>query len=218
MKIVSTILVFLLTVSNAQTVCEIDGRKGLRFGMTFEETRNVNLEREFPTINEILAYEPGLTEEELINNYGEETINSLLSRHKTTFAGNSATGHLFFANDRLYSIIYIFNITTSNKNKYIDIYYELKGMLTKKYSEPTRTIEYLSGSYEDDFPRGNYAGQAISLGKGEYVSMWKCPTNKKSVILSLTGDNYEITLDMHYSDQSFDLTEKEKESKALDDF
>ena len=211
-----TILFFSLNV-NAQSICELDGRKGLKFGMSFEETRNVNLERIYPTIDSILEIEPELNKEELINKYGE-TINVLLNRHKTTFAGHRATGLLFFANDRLYSIMYIFDVSTTNKNKYIDIYFGLKDLLIKKYGNPTRKIEYLSGSYEDDFPRGNYAGQAISLGKGQYVSIWKCQNNKKSISLGLTGDNYELMLDLIYSDTSYDLSEEEKESKILDEF
>jgi len=224
-----SILVFIfITLINAQVkdtskrdvhpVCELEGRKGLKFGMSFEETRNVYLDRQFQTIDDVLALEPGLTEEELRKMMDEDAINSFLNIHSTSFAGNNATGSLMFSNNRLYSFLYTFEIETSNNNKYIDIYYDLKGLLSKKYGDPTNTSEYLSYPYEEDFPRGNHAGQAVSIGKGKYGSFWICPTNKKSVILGLTGDNYEMSLVLIYSDNSFDISEEEKLSEELEDF
>ena len=142
-----------------------------------------------------------------------------LHSYTTTFAGYEAAGMMAFSDDKLYQITNLIEIETSNDNKYIDAYFEIKALLTKKYGAPTSEAEYLEGSYDKYFPRGTYAGQAISLGKGVYQSRFQCNgEDNKYIHLGLSGDNYKISLNLSYVDRAFSESLESKEKKKLDDF
>ena len=129
--------------------------------------------------------------------YVSDPGSSQSTSYTTTFAGYEAAGMMAFSDDKLYQITNLIEIETSNDNKYIDAYFEIKALLTKKYGAPTSEAEYLEGSYDKYFPRGTYAGQAISLGKGVYQSRFQCNgEDNKYIHLGLSGDNYKISLNL----------------------
>lgn len=207
-----------IAVCLSQTVCEIDGTRGLKFGMSFEESQTVELDRVYPTLEDIMVLTPSMTKEELCIKLGDNTIKELLSRHRTKFSYYNAIGGLLFINDKLSNIIYTFEVETTNRNNYVDIYFDLKKQLTQKYGSPSLINEKLEYPYEDDFPNGANSGTAIAIGKGTYFTHWACLDNKKTISLMLDGDNYIINLRLFYSDKAYDLSEEDKQKEILDDF
>ena len=111
----------------------------------------------------------------------------------------------------------------SNKNLYIQDYKELKGVLLEKYGEPSdkwfggdkyKEITWLNDLYKDD---PSHWGFAISLGHLVYQSCWE--TDETDIVLRLSGDNYEIQLNLvYFSKKLKDLEEKEKEKEKLKNF
>jgi len=198
----------------AQVVCDLEGRKEINFGMSFNEFKALPLQWDYPNKQDFL--DAGITEEELAK-CSQDEIDWYLSLHTDSFSSYQAVGSAFFYKDKLNTIAYQFSIETQNENKYIDVYFSLKGLLQKKYGTP-ESIEHLTGIYEDYFPKGQYAGQAISLGSGSYISFWTCDSLKTGIALSLSGDNRKIKLVLRYSDDQFKMPAEEKEAQLLDDF
>jgi len=116
-----------------------------------------------------------------------------------------------FLEDKLYSGSYRFTGKHVNKNLYIDDYKKLKKILTKKYGKPIgNRVRWKNDLYKDD---KNEWGMAISIGDLEYWAWWKTPTTE--ICLLLTGDNYKITLDIHYHSKKLkEWANKIKEEKA----
>ena len=116
-----------------------------------------------------------------------------------------------FLEDKLYSSSYRFTGKHVNKNLYIDDYKKLKEILIKKYGKPIgNRVRWENDLYKDD---KNEWGMAISIGDLEYWAWWKTPTTE--ICLLLTGDNYKITLDIHYHSKKLkEWANKIKEDKA----
>ncbi len=119
-----------------------------------------------------------------------------------------------FVEGKLVRANYVIDEEHSNENTYIKDYYTLKATLSKKYGKPLEFEEvWLNDLYKDD-PED--WGLAISIGQLSYYAMWK--TLETDIVLSLNGDNYEITLTIQYRSKELgELEEKEKERKALED-
>ncbi len=198
-------------------ICEMEGVKGFKFGMTRKEARSVKVDWRFQSVEDI-AEKMGFTSvEELHQNTNEETISGFLEIHNVAFARYPAKGLLHFVNDSLMMIPYGIELETRNNNKYIVVYFELKSVLEDKYGEP-KSKEYLSYPYEKYYPQGDKAGDAISYGKGEYYSIWKCPPENTEIQLHLFGDNNDISLVLRYLDRDYDLSEEEKRKALLKEF
>ena len=196
-------------------VCDVKGVKGFEFGMSEDLARK----------NEMVSFKyNGL--QDLVNAFSDlQTVEqakkyeTLLSNFTTKFAGYDGDGSLIFTDKGLMGIFVKFDIETSNKNKYIDAYFEIKGLLTKKYGDATMVYEHLEYPYEDDYPRGDHAGTALSVGKGSYLSAFQCKDDEKKYIqLYLYGDNYELSFALSYFDKNYDKSEEEKLKESLDDF
>jgi hypothetical protein len=116
-----------------------------------------------------------------------------------------------FLEDKLYSGSYRFTVKHVNKNRYIDDYKELKEILTKKYGKLiSDEIKWKNDLYKDNKSEW---GMAISVGDLEYWTYWETSTTE--ICLLLTGDNYKITLDIHYYSKKLkEWANKIKEEKA----
>ena len=104
-----------------------------------------------------------------------------------------------FNNKKLVCAVYYFHIRHVNLNDYIDDYYELQNLLASKYNQPIlNEAVWKNNLFQNN--RLKY-GAAISLGHLIYISKWE--TEKTNVMLSLTGDNYEVQLSILYSDKNY---------------
>ena len=119
-----------------------------------------------------------------------------------------------FAEEKLVRANYSIDGEHSNKNVYIEDYYTLKTALSKKYGEPLEFEEVWKNDLYEDDPED--WGLAISIGHLTYMAEWK--TLQTSIILSLSGDNYEINFQIQYRSKELgELEDREKERKALED-
>ncbi len=216
------LFLILNTVIIAADVCDITGVKGFEFGMSEKEALKNNTVT-FSYKSYMDAAKHFGTNQREIENLDEKMKKngmSFLYAFTTAFAGYETEGMLSISTDKgLSNITNSIIIETQNENKYIDAYFEIKELLTKKYGGPTFEVEYLEGIYSSDFPRGTYAAQALSRGLGMYQCRFQCNSEDiKYISLILNGDNGKIKLNLGYSDRTFQESQESKEKKKLDDF
>ena len=119
-----------------------------------------------------------------------------------------------FVSNQLVETAYVFTEEHSNLNLYISDYNKIKEILTGKYGQPTsdRTV-WKNNLYRDDPDR---YWMAVAKGDLAYGSSWTTPTT--TILLTLTGDNYNISMILSY--QSINLKSliqsKEKSSHESD--
>ena len=203
----------------ANSICEIEGVKGFKFGMSKDEARANDLVVFKYSSEKAMLTELGFNSFEEVPAQYKDVVQSMVNNFSTSFSTYSGDGSVFFSDKGLKSFVVSFDIDTRNNNKYIEAYFEIKNLLTKKYGKPTNIIESLQYPYEDDYPMGDHAGTAISIGKGSYYSQFKCDTDDNIYInLSLKGDNYKMSFHLAYVNNNFDLPAEEKEKKILDEF
>lgn len=115
-----------------------------------------------------------------------------------------------FAQNKLVRAKYVFINKHSNKNDFIDDYATIKNALIKKYDKPSADEVYWKNNlYKDDVEGW---GMAVSAGHLVYYSSWE--SGSTQVFSSLTGENYDISLQIEYSSIKLkELEENEKDSK-----
>lgn len=120
-----------------------------------------------------------------------------------------------FINNRLVSAFYHFEESYINSNQYIEDYYKIKEILTRKYGSPTKdSTVWINDLYKDD-PQ-NY-GMAISIGHLVLQSDWQTP--ETDVRLTLRGENFQASVGVIYIDRkSKALMESYKEKSEEKDF
>ena len=131
-----------------------------------------------------------------------------------TISGKDFRCFYSFLEDKLYKSGYSFTGKHTNKNHYIIDYENLKEILTKKYGKPKADIVL----WENDLFRYDKQewGVAISVGHLLYRATWETPTTM--IVLALSGDNYEIGLNMYYESKGLEEWAKQtKEKEALKD-
>ena len=100
-----------------------------------------------------------------------------------------------FVNNKLALAGYIFTKKYSNENDYIKDFERVKGNLIKKYGKPKvdRVI------WDDDLYKDNPSryGFAVSIGHVKYIALWNL--DETEIVLSLTGNNYNVRHDLVYS-------------------
>jgi hypothetical protein len=120
-----------------------------------------------------------------------------------------------FAEGKLVRAKYVFLPVHTNENDYIIDYDNLKEILTKKYGKPISDEHYWRDKlYQDDFSKWGFA---VSLGHLTYYSKWE--TERSTVFLGLSGENYKVNLVTEYkSKQLASLEEKANEKKKSSEF
>jgi len=114
----------------------------------------------------------------------------------------------YFLDDVLVRAGYIFNETHLNSNEYINEYNKLKEVLTRKYGSPIKSDSYWYNDLYKNRPQ-DY-GTAISIGHLAFQSDWE--TDRTLIRLSLKGDNFKISMDLHYASKLHkELIDKAKE-------
>ena len=195
-------------------VCNVKGVKGFEFGMSEDlALKNETVSFKYNNLQDLVNAFSDLQTVEQAKEY-----EWLLGNFTTKFAGYDGDGSLRFTDKGLMGIFVTFDIETSNNNKYIDAYFDIKGLLIKKYGD-AKAYEYLEYPYEDDYPRGDHAGTALAIGKGAYISVFQCKDDQNKYIqLYLSGDNYELSFSLSYFDKNYDKSKEQKLNESLDDF
>lgn len=123
-------------------------------------------------------------------------------------------GYIFTQN-KLTTGKYILLEDHSNTNDYISDYERLKDLLIQKYGEPIEDEEYWKNDlYQDDYSQWGFA---ISLGHLIYYSTFE--NEMSEITLMLSGENYEINLQIEAKSIALKaLEDNAKEKKLLNDF
>ena len=117
----------------------------------------------------------------------------------TTVAGNDALVIYTFASGMLVRGVILFQETYSNENNYLNDFYEIKELLTKKYGPPKggndkSSFIWRNDLYSDDSDRWGFA---VSIGHIVLQNVWE--TSETDIILNLSGDNYQIQHRVQYT-------------------
>lgn len=138
-----------------------------------------------------------------------EAPNSL--RFNTRVAGLSAVALYLFVEDQLVRAKYLIREKYQNKNSYITDFDRLTEALTTKYGTPDRSNTF----WKNDMFRGDWAawGTAVSIGHLSRFEGWI--TEETLVLLVLTGENYEVDLQVEYSSTKFKDLESEHNQAAI---
>lgn len=120
--------------------------------------------------------------------------------YKTSISGLETTLLYGFTENKLSSVFYYITEEYVNDNNHIRDYENLKRQLIEKYGEPKKDdIDWSDTLYEDD-PE-NY-GLAVSAGHLSFTTYWKVDNNM-TIVLSLTGENFECELGLIYTSDEY---------------
>lgn len=132
----------------------------------------------------------------------------------TSMGGLSSRAVFIFIDDQLVRAKYIVTETYQNGNKYIVALEALKELLMKKYGTPREDNSY----WTDDLYKNDPDEWGMAVGGGDLSRYVMWDTAATSICLALTGENYDITLQIEYSAKAFTELEKSRtEASQLED-
>ena len=115
--------------------------------------------------------------------------------YRTTQGGIEILLSYYFAESKLVAGRYIFLAEHTNKNLFIDDFYRIKSSISQKYGEPGMDVSnWKNDLYKDD---PSEWGMAVSVGHLSYQAVWRLLDTE--IILELSGDNFDIDLDVDYA-------------------
>jgi hypothetical protein len=109
--------------------------------------------------------------------------------------GDKHAIHYEFIDNRLISILYIYNEKHSNPNFYINKYNEYVDVLNDKYVKDDEEIEWSNDLFKDE---SKSWGLAVSIGHLKQKYFAHNETTDVKVILM--GDNYKVILGITFTD------------------
>jgi hypothetical protein len=108
----------------------------------------------------------------------------------TNLGEDKATIGFKFVQERLYWVGILFDVETTNKQRYLEKFNDYENLLKKKYGAPKQSVRNVDDEYMPD------EATALSMGKGVYYDLWE--TTESQILLSLNGDNFDLTLRITY--------------------
>jgi hypothetical protein len=101
-----------------------------------------------------------------------------------------------------------------NQTKYLTVYEELKGSISKKYGSAVKDETYwLNDLYKDNYSEW---GMAVGCGHLSKFAFWETPGS--TINVGLFGENFDVQVSVEYVGKIFDGVEDAvKEDKLLDD-
>ena len=138
-----------------------------------------------------------------------------LLMYNLTVGGLSANLFYRFLNGLLGLSTYVFTESHSNKNLFIDDYLAIKAVLRQKYGSPLSDQTVWRNSLFKNDPEK--WGTAVSIGHLSYKTYWEL--EEMVIMLSLIGDEYDITHTLVYSATNLsDIREQAQQDKNQSDF
>lgn len=119
-----------------------------------------------------------------------------------------------FVDDKLVTGKYRVDETHTNKNDFMDDFVTLKAALTEKYGSPTEDkVDWKNDLYKGD---EQHFGKAI--GSGHLVMYSKWETDRTSVAILISGENYSISVNVHYKSRALSgLEDRTKVQDTVDE-
>jgi len=116
------------------------------------------------------------------------------------------------AYDQLVRTKYMISEKHTNKTEYLSDYDRLKEVLSNKYGKPVSDDIYWKNNLYKSDP--SEWGMAVAVGHMAKFTRWE--SLRTTIILCLTGDNFEINLGIEYSSKELAALEKKakKEQEA----
>lgn len=115
-----------------------------------------------------------------------------------------------FDEDSLFMTKYLVTHEHSYSNAYLSDFSQIKEALISKYGDPSKDDTYWANDlYRDEYDDW---GLAIEVGHLSMFSSWSLPD--MTVLLGLSGDNYEISLSAEYYGNGYYKRFKEKARRA----
>ncbi len=135
--------------------------------------------------------------------------------YQIKLAGKQVLLSYLLHKNQLYKTGYVLNEKHTNENSYIDDYKQFKDALTKKYGQALKDdVFWYNDLYKSDYSQWGFA---VSIGHMAMNAKWETETT--SIVVRLTGDNYEITcMILYFSKELGQVVKKAQEQKKLDDF
>ena len=132
---------------------------------------------------------------------------------QTKVAGLDTLVAYIFVQNKLVRSKYIITEKHTNANDFIYDYKKLKEALTQKYGTPDDDETFWKNDlYKDDYEDW---GMALKIGHLVYISNWKTPDTEISLVLS--GENYDIDLQIEYFSKKLEALEDQKaEQEKMD--
>jgi hypothetical protein len=128
---------------------------------------------------------------------GESHGYKIIGYQKEVLERNCLIGY-YFSDDRLKGAKISFLEQPTNKNQNIADFKRIKDLLVQKYGRPIEDkITWEDATHKESIAEW---GNAIGMGHLEYVSKWS--SRKTEVLLHLSGEEDEISLELTYKPTS----------------
>jgi len=154
----------------------------------------------------------GVSKDEIISSEGrapDEDDAGMIAFHNVK-AGSLDAIVGFFLNDteECYKAMYLLQEKHSTDNAYLNDYQYLKNSLTERYGNPTEDEQIWSQSlYKDDTDRWGFA---VSIGDLSCYTTYE--TGDTTILLYMTGDNYEINITLIYESKHIEAATPEQDN------
>jgi hypothetical protein len=130
--------------------------------------------------------------------------------YKAQVAGLDVLIAYIFVNDKLVRSKYVVVEKHTNANDFISDYDKLKNGLTRKYGNPDKDEKFWKNDlYKDDY--ANW-GMALKVGHLVYLSSWE--TKETDIGIVLSGENYDVDLQVEYSSIALESLEDQKSEQS----
>ena len=146
----------------------------------------------------------GMPKDEVITSEGrtpDEDDTKMIAFHNVKAGSFQAiVGYFFNDVGACYKAMYLLQEKHSTDNAYLDDYKVLKNSLTDRYGKPTEDEQIWGRDLYKSKP--DRWGFAISLGDLSYYTVFE--TGDTTILLYMTGDNYEINTTLIYESKNIE--------------
>lgn len=155
----------------------------------------------------------GMSPKQARKKYKGKFAQNILAVENYKLTGYKGILGLKFHKNKLTQAIWMLGQRYTNKNKYIDVYYEIGKLLQKKYGTPPMDDVTWSKDMFKDKPKSH--GMALSLGHVSYQMGWDVGSTR--IVLMLKGNNLEVDLNLVYMDlEAVRQQNKDDDKKTLE--
>lgn len=122
-----------------------------------------------------------------------------------------------FAEEKLVRTKYILNENVSEEDTYISLYQDFQDIITSNYGKPKEDEEIWRGEDMESYASRNLWSYYLSDGDLSFMTLYE--TDHAEILIVLSSEENEITLEVQYVSNEFGyLEDKVQKKKAKRDF